>query len=159
MLSLYEKQPVKLLADGVHPTDTAADPDIDTPDAETLAIGLDPLVIVHVGYQADGSGKTLRLFPEVRLTLPSGDHLWVPAMAAIPDVAGASVDATTGLLPLPHSSPIPVITGIDGVNVLVTLRIPVPTGERFRLRYLETGYDSGHLAELTLLAAAARGAS
>lgn len=145
---LYDKRTPTAIVDGA-PTGTAAE-------SSDIDISNDPMVVLHVLYLADGAGKTLRLYPEVRL--PVATPLWMPALSASLDVSGASVDAE-GYLPLPGASPILEIDGVDGVEVMATLHIPVPTGDRFRVRYLEDGYDVAHPANVVLVAAAARGAS
>lgn len=117
-----------------------------------------PYVQLHVGYTADGSGKTLRLYPEVRVVIPGVAELWLPAASAVPDVAGATIDAD-GYLPLPVASPIYEVAGIDGADIKVAIDLPIRAGDRFRVRYLEDGYDSGHPAELIILATPSRGAS
>lgn len=150
MSSLYEKRPVSAIVPETAPTATAAD-------SAELDIANEPIVVLHLTYEADGVGKTLRLYPEVRLPV-GGTTVWVPALSASLDVSGATVDAK-GYLPLPGASPVLKIAGIDGVEVLATLHIPVPTGDRFRVRYLEDGYSAPNPAALTVFAAAARGAS
>jgi hypothetical protein len=150
---LYDKRAVVGLADEVTPTGTAAE-------SAELDIANESLVALHVFYEADGSGKTLRLYPEVRLPLPgvaAEDLPWVPALSASLDVSGATVDAA-GYLPLPGASPVLEVAGISGVEVLTTLHLPVPTGDRFRVRHLEDGYDVAEPAALSLYAAAVRGA-
>jgi hypothetical protein len=122
--------------------------------SEELDIANESLVALHVLYQANGASKTLRVYPEVRL--PVGDLPWVPALSATLDVSGATVDGE-GYLPLPGASPILEIAGISGVEVRTTLHLPVPTGDRFRVRVLEDGYSGAALADLTVLAAAVRG--
>lgn len=148
-MSLYEKRAVVLLTETA-PTDTMHESDAE------LDIANEPLVALHLVYIADGAGKTLRLYPEVRLPLAS--PIWVPALSASLDVSGAAVDAE-GYLPLPGASPILEVAGIDGVPVSTTLHVPVPTGDRFRVSVLEDGYDAGHPATLAVYAAASRGAS
>lgn len=152
MSALYEKLRPSLLANAVNPTDVAAA-------SAELSIANEAFVQLHVGYTADGASKVLRLYPEVRVSIPDVADLWLPALAAIPDVAGATVDTATGLLPLTMASPIIEVDGIDATEVLVTIDVPCRTGDRFRVRYEETGYDGDHPAELTLIAAASRGAS
>jgi hypothetical protein len=143
---LYDKRPPTVLADGA-PTSTAAT-------SAELDIANESLVAVHLLYTADGSSKTLRVYPEVRL--PVGYQPWVPALSASLDVSGATIDAE-GYLPLPGASPILEIAGISGVEIATTLHIPVPTGDRFRLRYLEDGYSAPNPGNVVLIAAAVRG--
>ncbi len=147
---LYEKRTPAVLIDDTAPTGTAAE-------SAELDIANESIAVVHVFYEADGTGKTLRLYPEVRLSL-TGGTVWVPALSASLDVSGAAVDAE-GYLPLPGASPVLEIAGINGVEVLATLHIPVPTGDRFRVRYLEDGYSAPNPAALSVYAAASRGAS
>lgn len=151
MSALYEKLRSVLLANAATPTGAAAESD-------ELPIANEPLVTLHVGYTAQGTGKTLRLYPEVRVSIAGVADLWLPAVAAVPDVAGAAVDAE-GYLPLPIASPIYDVAGINGEEVLVAVDVPVRAGNRFRVRYLEDGYDSGEPGEVTLIATPARGAS
>lgn len=147
---LYEKRTPSLIGSTV-PTATAQA-------SSELDIANESLVALHLIYEADGTGKTLRVYPEVRVVVPGQDALWVPALSASLDVSGATVDAE-GYLPLPGASPVLEVAGIDGVEVQATLHLPVPTGDRFRVRYLEDGYSGAAQASMTLLAAAARGAS
>ena len=147
---LYEKRTPSLIG-SAPPTDTAQASD-------ELDIANESLVALHLIYEADGTGKTLRVYPEVRVVVPGQDALWVPALSASLDVSGATVDAE-GYLPLPGASPVLEIAGIDGVEVLATLHIPVPTGDRFRVRYIEDGYSAPAPADLVIVAAASRGAS
>lgn len=149
-MPLYEKRQAAALADETVPTATAAE-------SAELDIANEPLAIIHVIYEADGASKTLRLYPEVRLPV-GGDAVWVPALSASLDVSGATVDAE-GYLPLPGASPVLEIAGLSGVETMLTLHVPVPTGDRFRVRYLEDGYDAGEPASLWIYAAASRGAS
>ena len=146
---LYDKRSPTVLTSET-PTATAAA-------SAELDIANESLVALHVLYSADGTGKKLRIYPEVRVVIPLGET-WMPALSASLDVSGATVDAE-GYLPLPGASPVLEIAGIDGVEVLATLHIPVPTGDRFRVRYLEDGYAAPNPATLTVFAAAARGAS
>lgn len=148
--SLYDKRTPVVLSTAI-PTATRQ------PSAETLDISNEPLVVLHVFYTADGTGKTLRLYPEVRIPVGE-DAPWVPALSASLDVSGATVDGE-GYLPLPGASPILEVAGVNGVEVQVTLHVPVPTGDRFRVQFLEDGYSGGAPASMTLLAAASRGAS
>lgn len=143
---LYDKRtPTALTTEA--PTGTAVA-------SEELDIANESLVALHVLYQAQGASKTLRVYPEVRL--PVGDLPWVPALSASLDVSGATVDGE-GYLPLPGASPILEIAGVSGVEVRTTLHLPVPTGDRFRVRVLEDGYSGAAPADLTVLAAAVRG--
>lgn len=146
---LYEKRTPSVLSTAI-PTATRQ------PTAETLDVANESLVALHAFYTANGSGKVLRLYPEVQIPL-GGDDPWVPALSASLNVA-ATVDAE-GYLPLPGASPILEVAGIDGVEVLLTLHIPVPTGTRFRLQFMEDGYSGGAPADMTLVAAASRGAA
>ena len=143
---LYEKRTPAVLTDAT-PTGTAAA-------SSELDVANEGLAVLHVFYQADGASKTLRLYPEVRL--PVGDAPWVPALSASLDVSGATVDGE-GYLPLNGASPILEVAGISGVEVRTTLHVPVPTGDRFRVRVLEDGYAAPNPASLTILAAAVRG--
>ena len=152
---LYEKLRLRALITDA-PTD---DPDASISTDAELAIANESLVALHVSYTADGTGKALHLYPEVRIVLPGDVELWVPALDAVPDVAGATVDPATGRLPLPYAAPFLVMDGVDGVEVLLTRHIPVPSGDRFRVRVAEDGYDSGHPADVIVAAGAARGAS
>lgn len=149
-MSLYEKRAVSAIVAEAVPIATAAT-------SSELDIANEPLVVVHVHYEADGAAKTLRLYPEVRIVV-AGTAVWVPALSASLDVSGAVIDAE-GYLPLDGASPILDVPGISGVEVAVTLHIPVPTGDRFRVRYLEDGYAAPEPATLSIYAAAARGAS
>lgn len=149
-MSLYEKRTASAIVDAAVPIATAAT-------SEELDIANDPLVALHLLYIAGGTGKTLRLYPEVRVMV-DGAPFWMPALSASLDVAGAVVDAE-GYLPLPGASPILEVPGISGTGVQTTLHIPVPSGDRFRVRYLEDGYSALEPGELYLFAAAARGAS
>ncbi len=149
-MSLYEKRQPAVLVDNATPTGTAAT----SSEVETAN---ESLVAVHVFYTADGAAKTLRLYPEVRITI-GGSSLWAPALSASLDVSGATIDAE-GYLPLDGASPILDVPGISGTEVAVTLHIPVPTGDRFRVRYLEDGYAVLEPATVAVYAAAARGAS
>lgn len=145
---LYDKRPPTVLT-STSPIDTA------TASAE-LDIANESLVALHVLYSADGTGKTLRLYPEVRVVIPQGEA-WMPALSASLDVSGATVDAE-GQLPLAVSAPYVELAGVDGVEVPLTLHLPVPSGDRFRVRVLEDGYSGAEPADLTLFATAVRGA-
>lgn len=151
MSALYEKLRSVLLTNAATPIATATESD-------ELAIANEPLVTLHVGYTAQGTGKTLRLYPEVRVSIAGVADLWLPAVAAVPDVAGASVDGA-GYLPLPIASPIYEVAGIDGEEVLVAVDVPVRAGDRFRVRFLEDGYNGSAPGEVTLIATPARGAT
>ena len=109
-------------------------------------------VALHVLYSADGTGKKLRIYPEVRVVIPLGET-WMPALSASLDVSGATPDAD-GLLPLAVSAPYIELAGVDGVEVPLTLHLPVPSGDRFRVRVLEEGYDVAEPADLTVFATA-----
>ena len=152
---LYEKLTLRALITDA-PTD---DPDASVSTAAELAIANESLVALHVSYTADGTGKALHLYPEVRILLPGAVVAWMPALDAVPDVAGATVDAATGRLPLPYAAPFLVIDGVDGVDVLLTKHIHVPSGDRFRVRVSEDNYNGAEPADLIVAAAAARGAS
>lgn len=143
---LYDKRSPTLLTDTAPTAAPVASAELD--------IANESLVVLHVFYQADGASKTLRLYPEVRL--PVGDSPWVPALSATLDVGGATVDGE-GYLPLPGASPVLEIAGLSGVEVRTTLHLPVPSGDRFRVRALEDGYSGAAPASLTVLAAAVRG--
>lgn len=145
---LYDKRSPTVLT-STAPTDTAAA-------SEELDIANESLVALHVLYSADGSGKTLRIYPEVRVVIPAGTA-WMPALSASLDVSGATIDAE-GYLPLDGASPILEVPGISGTEVKLTLHIPVPSGDRFRVQVLEDGYSSGAPADLTVFAVAVRGA-
>lgn len=147
---LYEKRTPVILSDAI-PTGTRQ------PTTTTLDIANESFVVLHVFYTCSGSGKTLRLYPEVQIPM-GGDDPWVPALSATLDVSGATVDAE-GYLPLPGASPILEVAGLSGVEVQTTLHIPVPTGAKFRVQFLEDGYSGAAQASMTLLAAASRGAS
>ena len=149
-MSLYEKRVGTVIVAEAVPNATAAE-------SSELDISNEPVVVMHIRYEADGASKTLRLYPEVRIVV-AGTAVWVPALSASLDVAGATIDAE-GYLPLDGASPILDVPGISGVEVAVTLHIPVPTGDRFRVRYLEDGYAAPAPATLSIYAAAARGAS
>lgn len=145
---LYDKRsPTVLHSDA--PTATAVA-------SEELDIANESLVALHVLYSADGTGKTLRIYPEVRVVIPLGET-WMPALSASLDVSGATPDAD-GLLPLAVAAPYVELAGVDGVEVPLTLHLPVPSGDRFRVRVLEEGYDVAEPADLTVFAAAVRGA-
>ena len=147
-----------MLYDKRAPTVLTSDSPIDTATASAeLDIANESLVALHVLYSADGAGKTLRLYPEVRVVIPQGEA-WMPALSASLDVSGATVDAE-GQLPLAVAAPYVELAGVDGVEVPLTLHLPVPSGDRFRVRVLEEGYDAGEPADLTLFAVASRGAS
>lgn len=152
---LYEKLRVAALITTA-PTD---DPDDSINSAAELAIANESLVALHVSYTADGTGKALHIYPEVRIVLPGDVELWVPALDAVPDVAGATVDPATGRLPLPHAAPFLVLDGVDGVEVLLTRYILVPSGDRFRVRIAEDNYNGAEPADVIIAAAAARGAT
>lgn len=143
---LYDKRTPSVLADGA-PTGTAAT-------SAELDIANESIVALHLLYTADGSSKTLKVYPEIRL--PVGSLPWLPALSASLDVSGATVDGE-GYLPLNGASPILEIAGISGVEIATTLHIPVPTGDRFRLRYLEDGYSAPNPGNVVLIAAAVRG--
>lgn len=133
----------------------------ETPTATAVASGeLDianeSLVALHVLYTADGTGKVLRLYPEVRVVIPLGET-WMPALSASLDVSGATPDAD-GLLPLAVAAPYVELAGVDGVEVPLTLHLPVPSGDRFRVRVLEEGYSGAEPADLNVFAVAVRGA-
>lgn len=133
----------------------------DSPTATAVAssefdIANESLVALHVLYSADGTGKTLRLYPEVRVVIPQGEA-WMPALSASLDVSGATPDAD-GLLPLAVAAPYVELAGVDGVEVPLTLHLPVPSGDRFRVRVLEEGYDVAEPADLNVFATAVRGA-
>lgn len=145
-MPLYEKRSPTLLTEAV-PTGTAAE-------SAELDIANESLVALSLVYVASGTGKTLRLYPEIRI--PLSTPLWVPALSASLDVSGATVDAE-GYLPLPGASPILEVAGIAGVPVSTTLHIPVPSGDRFRVRVLEDGYSGGAPATLAVVAAGVRG--
>lgn len=147
---LYEKRAAQALADEAVPTGSSQT-------SAELDIANESLAVIHVFYTADGTGKTLFLYPEVRLPL-GADPPWVPALSASLDVSGATIDAE-GYLPLPGASPILTVPGISGQEVQLTLHLPVPTGDRFRVRYAEDGYDAMEPGEVSVYAAAARGAS
>ena len=147
---LYEKRTPSVLSTAI-PTATRQ------PTAETLDIANESLVALHAFYTASGSGKVLRLYPEVQIPL-GGDDPWVPALSASLNVSVEAADAE-GYLRLPGASPVLEVAGIDGVEVLLTLHIPVPTGTRFRLQFIEDGYSGGAPADMTLVAAASRGAA
>ena len=144
-MHLYDKRTPEILVDGAAAGTAQTSTELD--------IANESLVALHVLYFANGSGKTLRLYPEIRL--PVGSLPWLPALSASLDVSGATVDAE-GYLPLPGASPVLEIDGIDGVQIATTLHIPVPTGDRLRVRYLESG--GGSAGNAVLLAAAVRGA-
>ncbi len=145
---LYDKRsPTVLHSDA--PTATAVA-------SEELDIANESLVALHVLYSADGTGKTLRIYPEVRVVIPLGDT-WMPALSASLDVSGATPDAD-GLLPLAVSAPYVELAGVDGVEVPLTLHLPVPSGDRFRVRVMEEGYSGAEPADLTVFATAVRGA-
>lgn len=146
---LYEKRQAVALVDDATPTDTAGT-------SAELDIANESLVAMHVFYTADGAAKTLRLYPEVRITI-GGSSLWAPALSASLDVSGATIDAE-GYLPLDGASPILDVPGISGQEVALTLHVPVPTGDRFRVRYAEDGYSALELATVAVYAAAVRGA-
>lgn len=138
------------------PTVLISDPPTGTATASTeLDIANESLVALHVLYSAQGAGKTLKLYPETRVVIPQGDA-WMPALSASLDVSGATVDAE-GLLPLAVAAPYVELAGVDGVEVPLTLHIPVPTGDRFRVRVLEDGYSGAAPADLTVFASAVRG--
>ncbi len=145
---LYDKRAPTVLTSET-PTATAAA-------SSELDIANESLVALHVLYSADGTGKTVRIYPEVRVVIPQGDA-WMPALSASLDVSGATPDAD-GLLPLAVSAPYVELAGVDGVEVPLTLHLPVPSGDRFRVRVLEEGYDVAEPADLTLFAVAVRGA-
>lgn len=148
---LYDKRHAAMLVSEGTPTDSAQ------PSAE-LDIANESLVALVVSYTADGAGKTLRLYPEVRVPIAGQEESpWAPALSASLDVSGATVDAE-GYLPLPGASPVLEIAGIDTVEVTLTLHIPVPTGDRFRVRYLEDGYSAPEPATLSAYASGVRGA-
>jgi hypothetical protein len=146
-MPLYDKRTPVVLTDAAPIATAVASGELD--------IANESLVALHVFYQADGASKTLRVYPEVRL--PVGDQPWVPALSASLDVSGATIDGA-GYLPLDGASPILDVPGISGVEVRTTLHLPVPTGDRFRVRVLEDGYSGAAPASLTILAAAVRGA-
>ncbi len=146
-MHLYDKRaPTVLISDP--PTASAVA-------SSELDIANESLVALHVLYSAQGAGKTLRVYPEVRVVIPQGTA-WMPALSASLDVAGATVDAE-GLLPLAVSAPYVELAGVDGVEVPLTLHIPVPTGDRFRVRVLEESYSGAAPADLTVFAVAVRG--
>ena len=149
-MSLYEKRLPVALVDDAEPTGSAAT-------SSELDIANEPMAVVHVLYTATGTGKVLRLYPEVRLAMSAGE-VWVPALSASFDVSGATVD-DEGYLPLDGASPVLDVPGIGGQEVAVTLHVPVPTGDRFRLRYAEDGYSGHEPGHVSVYAAAARGAS
>lgn len=145
---LYDKRSPTVLTSET-PTATAAA-------SAELDIANESLVALHVLYSADGTGKKLRIYPEVRVVIPLGET-WMPALSASLDVSGATPDAD-GLLPLAVSAPCIELAGVDGVEVPLTLHLPVPSGDRFRVRVLEEGYDVAEPADLTVFATAVRGA-
>ena len=145
---LYDKRSPTVLTSET-PTATAAA-------SAELDIANESLVALHVLYSADGTGKKLRIYPEVRVVIPLGET-WMPALSASLDVSGATPDAD-GLLPLAVSAPYIELAGVDGVEVPLTLHLPVPSGDRFRVRVLEEGYDVAEPADLTVFATAVRGA-
>lgn len=147
---LYDKRSPAVLAEEAVPTDTAAE-------SSDCDISSDSVVTLLMTYTADGTGKTLRVYPEVRLVLPGGEQ-WIPALSASLDVGGATIDAE-GYLPLPAAAPILEVPGISGVEVRVPVQIPVLAGDRFRCRYLEDGYSAPEPAQVSLIAMPARGAS
>jgi len=108
------------------------------------------LVVV---YTADGAAKTLRVYPEVRIS-----GAWCPALSAAIDTSGATVDAE-GFLAATVAPPYLSLDGIDATPVAVCVDISVPAGDRFRVRTMEDGYAADHPATLTVLAAPSRGAS
>lgn len=124
--------------------------------SSALDISTASRVQIHVSYVADGSGKSLYLYPEVRHTV-GGTSYWRPALTAAYDVTGAVIDEE-GYLPVDIASPILRVPGIDAQDVLVTVEIPVPVGMSFRVSYAEDGYDAGHPATLQILGATSRGA-
>lgn len=147
---LYEKRTARALVDAATPLDTPAT-------SAELDIANESIAVVHVFYTATGTGKTLFLYPEIRLPV-GGDSVWLPALSASLDVSGVTRDAE-GYLPLPASAPIPTVEGIDGQEVLLTLHLPVPTGDRFRVRYAEDGYSALEPGQVSVYAAASRGAT
>lgn len=144
---LYDKRAPTVL--------TSTPPTASAVASEELDIANESLVALHVLYSAQGAGKTLKLYPETRVVIPQGDA-WMPALSASLDVSGATVDAE-GLLPLAVSAPYVELAGVDGVEVPLTLHLPVPTGDRFRVRVLEDGYSGAAPADLTVFASAVRG--
>ena len=151
MSSLYDKRRAQILTT-TSPTGTAQ------PSSE-LDCANEPIVALVVLYTADGSGKTLSIYPEVRVPVEGVDEApWVPALSASLDVSGATVDAE-GLLPLPAAAPFLELAGIDTVEVPLTVHVPVPLGDRFRVRFVESPFTPGDESGLTILGAAARGAS
>lgn len=144
---LYDKRAPTVL--------TSTPPTASAVASEELDIANESLVALHVLYTAQGAGKTLKLYPERRVVIPQGTA-WMPALSASLDVAGATVDAE-GLLPLAVAAPYVELAGIDGVEVPLTLDLPVPSGDRFRVRVLEDGYSGAAPADLTVFATAVRG--
>jgi hypothetical protein len=146
MSSLYDKRATTLLTQAA-PTDSAAE-------SAELDIANEPTVRLFVAYQAVGASKALRLYPEVRVT----DLGWMPAFPAAVDTSTATIDAA-GYLPATVAAVCLSVPGLDAVTVKATIDIPVPAGDRFRVRVLESGYDVAHPAQLEIYGAASRGAS
>lgn len=146
MSSLYDKRSTTLLTETA-PTDTAAA-------SAELDIANEPTVRLFVAYLADGTGKALRLYPEVRVP----ELGWMPAMPAAVDTSTATIDAA-GYLPATVAAICLSVPGLDGVTVKATVDVPVPAGDRFRVRVLESGYEVAHPAQIQAYGAASRGAS
>ena len=142
---LYEKrQPTTLTTTA--PTGSAvASAEADISNDHTVRVG--------ALYAADGAAKALRIYPEVKIS-----GAWVPALSAAIDTSGATVDAE-GYVAATVAPPYLLLDGISGTSVAVCVDIPVPAGDRFRVRVLESGYDAGHPATLTVLAVPSRGAT
>ena len=145
MSSLYDKRAVQILTE-TPPTATAAE-------SESIDISSDHTVRLLVAYQAGGAGKTLRIYPEVRV---GGG--WFPALSAAIDTSGATVDAE-GYVAARIAAPYLALDGLNGVDVPATIDVPVPAGDRFRVRVLEAGYSALEPAQITVVAVPSRGAS
>ncbi len=142
---LYEKRSATTLTTTAPTASAVASAEAD--------ISNDHTVRLLISYTADGAAKTLRVYPEVRV-----GGSWYPALSAAVDTSGATVDAE-GYLAATVAPPYLALDGVDGVAVPTTVDVPVPAGDRFRVRTMEDGYAAPNPASLTVLAVPSRGAS